>query len=288
MSTAAIVGGSLAGAGASLFGANKQANAAQSAAQLSYQSQEDALAFQKNQFNTEQQNAAPWLSAGSSAINQLNGMLQPGGSLTQGYGQNFTAPTAAEAAATPGYQFTLGQGLQALDRGAAAKGNLLTGGTMKAEQQYGQGLASTTYQQTYNNALQNYMTNYNQWSQQQSRTYNQLAGVSGAGQTTAGQLAASGQQAANNISNIYQTGAQQQNNALQNAAAATASGYVGAANSLGGLGQYALLQNILGNSNGSGMPAFGNFSPTQISAAFGGPSYAAPIATPATDLLPEG
>lgn len=46
---------------------------------------------------------------------------------------------------TPGYQFRLQQGLQALERSAAARGTLLTGGTLKGIQKYAQDVASTEY-----------------------------------------------------------------------------------------------------------------------------------------------
>ena len=53
---------------------------------------------------------------------------------------------------TPGYQFALQQGLQGVERSAAGRGTLLTGGTLKALQQYGTGLAD----QTYGNAWQRF------------------------------------------------------------------------------------------------------------------------------------
>jgi hypothetical protein len=46
----------------------------------------------------------------------------------------------------PGYQFQLGQGLQAIDRGAASRGMLSGGGTAAAEQNYGNGLAGQSWQ----------------------------------------------------------------------------------------------------------------------------------------------
>ena len=48
--------------------------------------------------------------------------------------------------ATPGYQFRMHQGMQAMDRTAAAKGGLLSGGQLAAAQEFGQGLASQEYQ----------------------------------------------------------------------------------------------------------------------------------------------
>jgi hypothetical protein len=46
-----------------------------------------------------------------------------------------------------------------MERGAAARGNLLTGGTGAAEQTFGQGLASNEYSNIYGRALQTYGAN---------------------------------------------------------------------------------------------------------------------------------
>ena len=46
---------------------------------------------------------------------------------------------------TPGYQFRLSEGLKALERSAAARGTLLSGGTLKGMQRYAQDVASTEY-----------------------------------------------------------------------------------------------------------------------------------------------
>jgi len=63
--------------------------------------------------------------------------LQGGG--TQGV-PNFGALTSA-LEQFPGYQFALSQGQQALDRSAAARGQVLSGAQLKDSQAYGQGLA---------------------------------------------------------------------------------------------------------------------------------------------------
>jgi hypothetical protein len=47
--------------------------------------------------------------------------------------------------ASPGYQLRLTEGQKALERSAASRGTLLTGGTAKALQRYGQEFASTEY-----------------------------------------------------------------------------------------------------------------------------------------------
>lgn len=253
--TLGVIGGGLAsagiGAGASLSAGNTQANAAEQAQQLQAQEAQNALNFQEQQWNTQQQNEAPWLQAGQGAVSQLASLAGPGG--LPSWDQTFQAPTAEQAAQTPGYQFQLQQGEQALQNSAAAKGGLLTGGTEKALDQYSQGLASTNYQQTYNNALQQYQQSYNEFQQNQANQFNRLASVAGLGQTAAGQLGQEGQAAAGNVGNISLTTGAQQGQDLQNAGAATASGYVGAGNAasgaLGNLGQYALLSQLLGQQN---------------------------------------
>jgi hypothetical protein len=64
-------------------------------------------------------------------------------------------PDAATAAmgnfrTSPGYQFSLDQGLRAVDAGAAAKGMLRSGATLKGEQTFGTGLADQEFGQYYN------------------------------------------------------------------------------------------------------------------------------------------
>lgn len=231
------------------------ANASENAAQLQAQEAQNALNFQEQEFNTQQSNEAPFLKAGQGAIGDLSQLLAPGGALSRPWTGTFQAPTAAQAAATPGYQFTLQQGQNAIQNSAAAQGNLLSGGTEAALDQYSQGLASTNYQQAFNNALTQYGTAYNTFENNQANQFNRLASVAGLGQTSAGQLGQEGQQAASNVGNIdLTTGAQQGQDAV-NAASAMASGYnaIGnAANSgLNSLGNYATLASLAGlTSNG--------------------------------------
>ena len=185
------------------------------------------------------------------------------------WNQQFQAPTGATEQNDPGFQFRLQQGQQALERSAAAKGGLLTGGTAQAEQQFGQDYASNEYGNVYNRALGQYQQAYNQFQQNQANQYNRLAGLAGTGQTSAGQLASAGQASASNSGNILLAGAQGQSNAIQNAAAARASGYASGANAWGGAAggigggiQQAILLSQLGNYNNptSGLPAGGGYS----------------------------
>src|ERR1700744_5865443 len=132
------------------------------------------------------------------------------GSLMSPYpGGQCQAPTLEQAEQQPGYQFQLQQGSQLLQQSAAARGNLLTGGTAEALQDYGQGLAQTDYQNVYNDALNTYGTNYNAYQQQQANQYNRLASLAGVGQTAAGQLGTLGQNASNSVaSNLLGTASQ--------------------------------------------------------------------------------
>ena len=182
------------------------------------------------------------------------------GSLMQGYqGGPFAAPTAAQAAATPGYQFGLQQGEGALQAGAAANGTLLTGGAQNALDQYAQNYADTNYNNVYNQALQTYGTNYNAWANQQASEYNRLASQAGLGQTTAQTLNQQGLQSTGQIANTLSNTGQQIGQQNSNAAAATASGYIGSANAINGgigaatgnLSQMAMLYSLMNPQSGS-------------------------------------
>lgn len=126
----------------------------------------------------------------------------------------FTAPTGAEILEDPGYRFRLEQGQQALERAAAAKGALNTGGTLKNVLGFGQDLASQEfervynrrlgeYEQRYGHATQDYARDYdkwrgefdlarNQWNEAQDRPFNKLASIAGLGQTATSGLAGLG------------------------------------------------------------------------------------------------
>lgn len=82
---------------------------------------------------------------------------------------------------TPGYQFALDQGQAAIDGSAAARGNVFSGATLKAQQEYGQGLAN----QEYGNYL------------------NRLTGQASQGMSAAGNLATAGANYASGAGNAY-------------------------------------------------------------------------------------
>lgn len=269
MSTAAIVAGGIASAGigaaGSVIAGGEQAGAAKTAAQLQAQEQQQALQFQKQEWQTQQGNMAPWVTAGQGAVGSLAN-LQNQGAAGQGplapWTQQFQAPSLQQAQQEPGYNFALQQGTNALTNSAAASGNLLTGNTGEALQQYGQNLGEQNYQNVYNRALQQYQLGYNQYQQNQGNLFNRYAAIAGLGQTATGQLGSEGQAAAGNVGNIALTGGAQIGQQLNNAAAAQASGYVGASNAIGGginnLTQYAQLQQLLNSGNASYQVPAGN------------------------------
>lgn len=165
----------------------------------------------------------PYLKLGTQGATSLSDALKPGGSLTQQFSFD---PSNIQN--DPGYQFQLSEGLKALQRSAAARGELLGGGTLKAITQYGQGLAGTEFQNAYNRASNTFQLN----------RQNNLQAL--------GMLTGYGANAANNFSNIYANtnlrgaeesgqfgmeGARLSGDALLGGANARAAGTVGAANS---------------------------------------------------------
>jgi hypothetical protein len=255
--TTALAIGGIAAAGVSgglaYAGQSQVAGAANSAADLQAQEAQQALDFQKQEFNTQQANQAPFLKAGQTAVTDLSSLLAPGGSLSQPWTGTFQAPTAAQAQATPGYEFTLAQGRDAIQNSAAATGNVLSGGTLASLDQYSQGLASTDYQQAFNNALTQYGTAYNTFQNNQANQFNRLASVAGLGQTSAAQLGQTGQQAANNVSNVNLTTGAQQGQDMLNAASATASGYNAIGNSFGSFANMLPLYSLMSQNQNSGV-----------------------------------
>jgi hypothetical protein len=251
--------------------ADTQAAAANRAADLQYQASQDALNFQKDQYNTSQQQIAPWLQAGQGGLNALQYGLGTGGtangtgvgqaSLMQPYGSQFQAPTGLTEQNDPGFQARLKLGTDAMQRSAAARGSVLTGGTAKALNQFGQDYASNEYGNVYNRALSDYTTKYNAYNQDQNNQYNRLAALAGVGQTSANQLASQGQAASNNVSNNLLNTASNIGQQYNNAGAATASGYVGSGNAwnqgLSGIGNNVSNLALLSTLNKGGYGGYG-------------------------------
>ncbi len=263
---ATVASGAL-GASAASNAASTQANAAESVAQQQAQEAQNALNFQEKEWNTQQANLAPWLSAGKQGLAQLQGLL---GTPGQGLLAPFTPPTLAQAEQYPGYQFGLQQSEGALQNSAAAQGSLESANTQEALSKFAQNYAQNDYSNVYNQAFNTFESN-------QLNQFNRLAALSGVGQQAGTTLGQQGQAAAQNTGNIMLTAGAQQGQDLQNAAAAMASGYIGGANAWSGalsggssnITQLLLLNSLLNPSSGASADVAG-YNPNSW---IGGPTY---------------
>jgi hypothetical protein len=194
MIPAAILGSSLLGSRSASKAADTQAAAADRAAQL-----------QKEQFERQVELQAPFREAGVRALPELEAASR------------YTPFGMGQFQQDPGYAFRLAEGQKALDRQAAARGGLISGGALKAAQRYGQEMGS----QEYTNA-------FNRYQIERNARLNPLQSLAGFGQTSVNQLGQAGQNYATNVGNL-----------MTSAGAAQAAGQVGAANAItGGLGTY--------------------------------------------------
>lgn len=189
-------------AAATLLGAKMSGDAAKKAAATSAASADKATELQQKIYEESVARQQPFLQTGTEFFNRL-AALQRGGPEAQ---QQFLQMD-------PGYGFRLSEGLKAMERGAAARGGLMSGAALKAGQRYGQDLASQEY----------------------GAAYNRLAGLANVGPQAAGVMSNLGQNYATNVGNIYQ----QQGQTAANAALARGSAYTGGLNQLGYLaGRY--------------------------------------------------
>jgi hypothetical protein len=195
MIPAAIIGSALFGSSASKKAASTQADAANRAADL-----------QMQQFERQVELQEPWRQAGITALNKLTPLAT-----------EYTPFGMDQFQQDPGYAFRMKEGMKALERSAAARGGLLSGGMLRGAQEYGQGLAS-----------QEYMNAFNRYQAERNARLNPLQSLAGVGQTATNQLGQAGQTMAGNVGQ-----------AMGAAAQARASGYIGGANALSqGLGTY--------------------------------------------------
>ncbi len=109
------------------------------------------------------------------------------GSLMAPWTGQFRAPTAEEALNSPGLQFAIQQGQQGIQNSAAAKGTLLTGGTLKDLTAYGTGAALQGYGDAYNRAVGEYGINRENFYANQDRPFSKLFNLSSLGAGAANQ-----------------------------------------------------------------------------------------------------
>jgi hypothetical protein len=223
---AAIVATSYIGSQSSGRAASTQAAASDRAAELERQTAQEQLALQERIYNQDVARQKPFYDVGVNALGKMQAQYDKMPAAFSG---------KVDLTQDPGYAFRLSEGTKALERSAAARGGLLSGGTGKALQRFGQEFGSQEYGNAYNRAL----TEYNAGVNREATGYNRLAAMSGTGQTAANTIGAAGQNYASSSGNIAQNMATNVGNQITNSAAARASGYVGQANALtGGLNTY--------------------------------------------------
>lgn len=239
------------GAAAGLAGSAMQAGAASDAADTQAAAANRSADMQNAQWQQTQANLRPFLQFGTSAINPLqramgydsNWNLDPNNILNQ----QFIAPSAEDAAQTPGYQFTLDNGLRAVQNSASARGLGSSGAALRGAADYASGLANSTYNDVFSRALNTFNTNYGA----ATNRVNRLNTLVGSGQNAAATNGALGSQAMNSIGDSLMGGAN-----------ASAAGRVGSANALAnGLsnaGSNALLYGMMQN-NASGAGSMGTY-----------------------------
>ena len=244
----AILGGAAVSGAASIYGANKAADTQTSAANA-------AIAAQQQMYQQTQKNLAPYRATGNYAAGQLQSQL-PG----------LTAPINMDEATlqnTPGYQWNLQQGLKSVQNSAAARGLGESGAALKGASTFATGLADSTYQNQFNNAMAN-----------KQFAYNSLIGTAGLGENaaagTGAAATATGQGIASNI-----VGAGNAQAAGYNAYGAAGTGVGNAATT------YGLYNGIYGGNGGGSTNSYGGGSPLT------GDAYGGNANNPLPGLGPE-
>jgi len=196
-----------------------------SAAQASGAASAASIAEQRRQYDLSRADYAPYLAAGTGAVNQLATDLRPGGRFATTTPFDFRYDQNTD----PGYGFRFSEGMKALDRSAASRGGLLSGATLRGATRFGQDLAAGSRQ----NAFNEYLTGFNAQTGERNQLYNRYAGVAGTGQQATNQIGAQGANMASNIGNAYMTSAANTGNAAMAAAGIRQSAFSGGANMLG-------------------------------------------------------
>lgn len=129
---AAILGSSVLGAGASIFGAKAGAKAQTDAAQR-------ATDAQLSMFNTAKGLAQPFVNFGTDALSPLSKLITPGADQTSALEQ------------TPGYQFALSQGEKGVTNQATMTG--LSGNALREGGAFATGLAKNTWSDVVNKLM---------------------------------------------------------------------------------------------------------------------------------------
>lgn len=248
MGAGPIVGGVL-GLGGQLGSAAIQANAARKAAGIQSGATEYAADIQKQiwdeqkgiyqkQYDQGRADWAPYQQTGVGALSELG---------SQDFRRDFTM---SDFQKDPGYEFRMAEGQKALERSAAARGGLQSGGTLKALARYGQDYASGEFTNAYN-----------RFNADRDRRFNRLSSLAGIGQNAASALSGLGQNYANQMGSGGQNYANQMGNLAMQGANAKASGVLGTGgawgNAISNIGNMGMQAGMMGMGGGGGLPMGG-------------------------------
>ena len=231
-----------AAAGAALGGGLEEATgggttgAVREAANTSTAANDRALALQQRMYEEGVARQQPRLTAGNNALAQMQS-----GAFAQPAAFRFGA---GDYQADPGYAFRLAEGQKALDRQAAARGGLMSGGALKAAQRYGQDMGS----QEFGNAYQRAVNAYNADVARSNTGYNRLAGLADVGQTANTQIGTAGQNYATNAGNLMMNQGDVQGNAMLASERARQSAYGNIGKAFGSNGFDSLVSGFYGPS----------------------------------------
>lgn len=231
----AIVAGGL-----GLLGSLFSSSAANRATRAGTNAAQQQLDLFRQIYGDQQELLAPYRQAGQEGLGAYQnalagGPFAPGAdfnwqqiaggqqALAQAMGQLGTPYEESDA-----YRFQLEQGQRAIDNSAASSGNLFSGATLRAQQQYGQGLAAQDYNNYQNRqmGLMNALLGQGAYGQQSlsnmdNNYLNRLQGLAAMGQNAAANQGAAAAQfgqnagtALGNMGNAQMTGAIAQGNAF--------------------------------------------------------------------------
>jgi len=153
--------------GGALIGSKRAGKAADRANAAASESEANALAEQKRQYDTTREDWAPWMQTGEDALGRMNS--------TQG--GDYSAFEAS-----PGYQFRMDEGARNAENSFSNRGG--GGNAMRAMEDYRQNMASSEFG--------------NWWNRQ--------SGLAGLGTNATGNVQNAGANAANNSSSAYMRG----------------------------------------------------------------------------------
>lgn len=212
----AVIGAGALGAGASIYGANKAADAQTNAANA-------GIANSKAMYDTTRGDLATYRDAGANATDQLNKRLT-----------ELTTPISVnpdDFKNSDMYKFAQTQGERAVTNSSAARGLGTSGAALKGAAAFESGLN-----------LQNWQQNFNNQNTNQTNAYSRLKGLIDTGENASAQTGVVGQSAVNQQNSAI-AGA---GNAQAAAANTTGSSISNLANNIGG---YAMSKGLYGGSS---------------------------------------